>query len=403
MLNIMNRFLKYVNICTTSDENSNSFPSSPFQLAFGEALAEECKEIGLKEVSVDNYGYVSAFLPSNTSKQVPSVCFIAHMDTSPDASGFNIRPIITENYDGGIIKLKNRELNPDEFPSLKNYIGDTIISSDGTTLLGADDKAGIAEIITAMEYIIKNNIVHGDIRILFTPDEEIGKGVDYLDVNNLKADFGFTIDGGELGELEYENFNASSAEITIKGKSVHPGTAKGVMQNAALIAAEFVSLMPDETPANTEGYEGFYHLSGINGGVSEAKLYYIIRDFDNEGFNARNEKIKSVTDIINSKYGNIASCEIREQYRNMREIIEKNMDIIKLAEKSMMDCGIVPKIQPIRGGTDGARLSFMGLPCPNIFAGGHNFHGPYEFIPLNSMIKACELIVKISENITNAD
>lgn len=403
MLNIMNRFLKYVNICTTSDENSNSFPSSPFQLAFGEALAEECKEIGLKEVSVDNYGYVSAFLPSNTSKQVPSVCFIAHMDTSPDASGFNIRPIITENYDGGIIKLKNRELNPDEFPSLKNYIGDTIISSDGTTLLGADDKAGIAEIITAMEYIIKNNIVHGDIRILFTPDEEIGKGVDYLDVNNLKSDFGFTIDGGELGELEYENFNASSAEITIKGKSVHPGTAKGVMQNAAIIAAEFVSLMPDEMPANTEGYEGFYHLSGINGGVSEAKLYYIIRDFDNEGFNARNEKIKSVTDIINSKYGNIASCEIREQYRNMREIIEKNMDIIKLAEKSMMDCGIVPKIQPIRGGTDGARLSFMGLPCPNIFAGGHNFHGPYEFIPLNSMIKACELIVKISENITNAD
>ena len=376
MLNIMNRFLKYVNICTTSDENSNSFPSSPFQLAFGEALAEECKEIGLKEVSVDNYGYVSAFLPSNTSKQVPSVCFIAHMDTSPDASGFNIRPIITENYDGGIIKLKNRELNPDEFPSLKNYIGDTIISSDGTTLLGADDKAGIAEIITAMEYIIKNNIIHGDIRILFTPDEEIGKGVDYLDINSLKSDFGFTIDGGELGELEYENFNASSAEITIRGKSVHPGTAKGVMQNAALIAAEFVSLMPDETPANTEGYEGFYHLSGINGGVSEAKLYYIIRDFDNEGFNARNKKIKSVTDIINSKYGNIASCEIREQYRNMREIIEKNMDIIKLAEKSMRDCGIVPKIQPIRGGTDGARLSFMGLPCPNIFAGGHNFHGP---------------------------
>lgn len=403
MLNIMNRFLKYVNICTTSDENSNSFPSSPFQLAFGEALAEECKEIGLKEVSVDNYGYVSAFLPSNTSKQVPSVCFIAHMDTSPDASGFNIRPIITENYDGGIIKLKNRELNPDEFPSLKNYIGDTIISSDGTTLLGADDKAGIAEIITAMEYIIKNNIIHGDIRILFTPDEEIGKGVDYLDINSLKSDFGFTIDGGELGELEYENFNASSAEITIRGKSVHPGTAKGVMQNAALIAAEFVSLMPDEMPANTEGYEGFYHLSGINGGVSEAKLYYIIRDFDNEGFNARNKKIKSVTDIINSKYGNIASCEIREQYRNMREIIEKNMDIIKLAEKSMRDCGIVPKIQPIRGGTDGARLSFMGLPCPNIFAGGHNFHGPYEFIPLNPMIKACELIVKISENITNAD
>ena len=403
MLNIMDRFLKYVNICTTSDENSNSFPSSPFQLAFGEALAEECKEIGLKEVSVDHYGYVSAFLPSNTSKRVPSVCFIAHMDTSPDASGFNIRPIITENYDGGIIKLKNRELNPDEFPSLKNYIGDTIISSDGTTLLGADDKAGIAEIMTAMEYMIKNNTSHGNIRILFTPDEEIGKGVDYLDVDSLKSDFGFTMDGGEIGELEYENFNASSAEITIKGKNVHPGTAKGVMQNAALIAAEFVSLMPNETPANTERYEGFYHLAGISGGVSEAKLYYIIRDFGSEGFNARNKKIQSVTDIINSKYGNIASCEIREQYRNMREIIENNMEIIKLAEKSMKDCGIVPKIQPIRGGTDGARLSFIGLPCPNIFAGGHNFHGPYEFIPLNSMIKACELIVKISENIAKAD
>lgn len=398
MLNVMNRFLKYVNICTASDESSSTFPSSPFQLAFGEALAEECRDIGLKEVNIDEYGYVSAFLPSNTDKNAPSVCFIAHMDTSPDASGFNIKPIITENYDGGIIKLKETELDPMEFPALKNYIGDTIISSDGTTLLGADDKAGIAEIITAMEYILKNNIEHGNIRILFTPDEEIGKGVDYLDVKNLKSDFGFTIDGGEIGELEYENFNASSAEITIKGKSVHPGTAKGIMKNAALIAAEFVSLMPDETPATTEGYEGFYHLAEIKGGVSEAKLYYIIRDFDSSNFIERNEKIKSVTDEINTKYGNIASCEIREQYRNMKQIIENNMNIIELAKKSMEDCGIVPKIQPIRGGTDGARLSFMGLPCPNIFAGGHNFHGPYEFIPLSSMIKACELIVKISEN-----
>ncbi|GFI61708.1 peptidase T [Clostridiales bacterium] len=397
MSNVLNRFLKYINICTTSDEASPTYPSSAFQLAFGEALADECRTIGLKDVSIDNHGYVTGLLPGNSHG--PSICFIAHMDTSPDACGLNIRPLITNNYSGGIINLKGINLDPAEFPDLLNYVGDTIISSDGTTLLGADDKAGIAEIMTAIEYIINNNIPHSDIRVLFTPDEEIGKGVDFLDVPSLKCDFGYTIDGGAIGELEYENFNAASAEITIKGKSVHPGTAKGVMKNASLLAAEFVSMLPEnETPATTDGYEGFYHLSEINGGVSSAKLYYIIRDFDTEGFDNRKKYIQNITDMFNSKYGDIAECTIREQYRNMREIIENHMEIVDLAKKSMIECGIEPKIQPIRGGTDGARLSFMGLPCPNIFAGGHNFHGPYEFIPLNSMIKAVEVIIKISEN-----
>lgn len=397
--NILDRFLKYTNICTTSDESSETFPSSPFQLAFGEALAEECKAIGLTDVKQDKYGYVSAYLPSNMKKDSPVICFISHMDTSPDASGFNVRPVITENYDGSVISLKGAVLDPAEFPALKDHIGQTIISSDGTTLLGADDKAGIAEIMTAVEDIIKYDMPHCNIRVLFTPDEEIGKGVDFLNVKELGATFGYTMDGGALGELEYENFNAASAEITIKGKSVHPGTAKGVMKNAALIAAEFVSMLPEnETPATTEGYEGFYHLSEISGGVSKAKIYYIIRDFDADGFEKRKEFIKDTVDRINEKYGNVAECEIREQYRNMHEVIEKNMYIIDLAKKSMTDVGITPIIQPIRGGTDGARLSFMGLPCPNIFTGGHNFHGPYEFISLQSMEKAVELIKKIAEN-----
>lgn len=399
MSNVLNRFLKYVNICTASDESSDTFPSSSFQLAFGEALADECREIGMQDVSMDEYGYVSAFLPSNTELKAPSIAFIAHMDTSPDACGLNIRPVITENYDGGIIKLKGISLDPAEFPDLKNYIGDTIISSDGTTLLGADDKAGIAEIMTAMEYLIESGAEHGDICVLFTPDEEIGKGVDFLDVSKLKSDFGFTIDGGAIGELEYENFNAASAEITIKGKSVHPGTAKGVMINAALIASEFAAAMPEnETPQTTAGYEGFYHLAEIKGGVSEARLHYIIRDFDSDGFEQKKAFIKGLTERINEKYGNAARCEINDQYRNMKEVIEKNMYIIELAESSMRQCGVSPIIQPIRGGTDGARLSFMGLPCPNIFAGGHNFHGPYEFVPLGSMDKAVEVIVKIAEN-----
>lgn len=403
MNNILNRFLKYVDVCTTSDDSSSTFPSSPFQLAFADALASECRDIGLLNVNVDKFGYVSAHLPANINKPVKKIAFIAHMDTSPDACGLNIKPVITENYKGEVIKLNNIELSPEEFPSLKNHIGDTIISSDGRTLLGADDKAGIAEIMTAVEYIIEKDIPHGDIVILFTPDEEIGKGVDHLNVDNLEADFGFTIDGGAIGELEYENFNAAAAEITIIGKSVHPGTAKNIMLNATLISSEFMSLLPkNETPATTEGYEGFYHLTDIIGNVSKSILHYIIRDFEKDSFEKRKTVIKNAVNIINSKYGNIADIKLYDQYNNMREIIEKDMSIIELAKKSMKDIGVNPLIQPIRGGTDGARLSFMGLPCPNIFTGGYNFHGPYEYIPLGSMIKAVEVIVKIAENNTKA-
>ena len=401
MTDILSRFLKYVDVCTTSDESSSTFPSSSFQLAFAEALAGECRDIGLLDVNVDDYGYVHAFLPSNTDKPVKKIAFISHMDTSPDACGFNIRPVVTANYDGGIIKLNGTELNPDEFPTLKNHIGETIISSSGTTLLGSDDKAGIAEIMTAMEYIIENDTPHGDITIIFTPDEEIGKGVDYLDMNSFDADFGYTVDGGAIGELEYENFNAAAAEITIHGKSVHPGTAKNVMLNASLIASEFISMLPkDETPATTEGYEGFFHLTDMKGNVSEAVLDYIIRDFDKDSFENRKKLIADKVKLLNERYGNITSIEIYDQYYNMREIIEKDMSIIELAKKSMEEVGVTPKIQPIRGGTDGARLSFMGLPCPNLFTGGYNFHGPYEYIPLESMKKAVEVIVKIAENIT---
>lgn len=398
MSDILSRFLKYVNICTASDEEADTFPSSPFQLAFGEALTEECISIGLEDARMDSHGYVTACLSPNTDKATPAICFIAHMDTSPEASGLNVRPVITENYDGGIIHLDGIDLDPDEFPDLKNYTGSTIISAGGKTLLGADDKAGIAEIMTAMEYIINNDVPHGFIRVLFTPDEEIGRGVDYLDAASLGCDFGYTMDGGAIGELEYENFNAASAEIIIKGKSIHPGTAKGIMKNAALIASDFATLMPsDETPSATEGYEGFYHLCDIKGGVSEARLHYIIRDFDAESFESRKRFITSLAEKVGEKYGVSVECTIEEQYRNMREIIEQHKETVELAKDAMLDCGIVPKIQPIRGGTDGARLSFMGLPCPNIFAGGHNFHGPYEFVPLESMEKASELIVKIVE------
>lgn len=403
MTDILKRFLKYVNVCTTSDDSSSTFPSSSFQLAFADALAQECCDIGLSNVNVDNYGYVSALLPSNIDMPVKRIAFIAHMDTSPDACGLNIKPVITEKYNGGIIPLNGIKLNPEEFPSLCNHIGDTIISSDGRTLLGADDKAGIAEIITAAEYIIQNNIPHGDLIILFTPDEEIGKGVDYLNVEKLNVDFGYTIDGGAIGELEYENFNAAAAEIIITGKSVHPGTAKYIMKNASLIAGEFMALLPEnETPSTTEGYEGFYHLTNVSGNVSKAVLDYIIRDFDMDSFEQRKTVIRKAVDTINNKYGEIASFKINDKYNNMREIIEKDMSIIELAEKSMNDVGVKPIIQPIRGGTDGARLSFMGLPCPNIFTGGYNFHGPYEYIPLGSMKKAAEVIVRIAENNTKA-
>lgn len=397
----MNRFLKYVDMCTPSNDSSTTFPSTPFQLTFADALAGECRDIGLLNVNVDKYGYVSALLPSNIDKSAKKIAFISHMDTSPDACGLDIKPVITEKYAGDIIPLNGVNLNPEEFLSLKNHIGDTIISTDGRTLLGADDKAGIAEIMTAAECIIENNVPHGDIVVLFTPDEEIGKGVDYLNIDTLGADFGYTVDGGAIGELEYENFNAAAAEISITGKSVHPGTAKDIMINASLIAGEFMSLMPgNETPSTTDGYEGFYHLTNMNGNVSKAVLNYIIRDFEKNSFEQRKVFIKKAVETINNKYGEIAVLEIYDQYYNMREIIEKDMSVVELAKKSMNDVGVNPIIQPIRGGTDGARLSFMGLPCPNIFTGGYNFHGPYEYIPLSSMKKAVEVIIKIAENNT---
>lgn len=399
MQTVKDRFLDYIAYHTTSDDTSSTCPSTQTQLNFGKHLAEECRVIGLKNTAIDQYGYVTAFLPSNCSHYVPAIGFLAHMDTSPDAPGNHVIPIITENYQGSEIKLKGITLSPAEFPELNLYLGETIITSDGTTLLGADDKAGIAEIITAMEYLASHpEIKHGPIHIAFTPDEEIGKGADHFDVPAFGAEFAYTVDGGRLGELEYENFHAARVNITIQGKSVHPGTAKGIMKNAALIGTEFASLLPPtETPAYTENREGFFHLISFTGTVSEAKLSYLIRDFDQNSFQQRKQCIQNHVDFLNKKYGNIIALECHDEYRNMFSVIEKKKYIIDLAIHAMEECGISPLIQPIRGGTDGARLSFMGLPCPNLFAGGHNFHGPYEFIPVSSMEKAVHVIVKIAE------
>lgn len=398
MKTVAERFLTYIQHPTTSDEDSPSFPSTETQLAFAAFLAEECKAIGLRSVSVDPYGYVTALLPA-TAKNAPTIGFIAHMDTSPDAGGENIRPNIIETYDGGAIPLQNAVLSPDEFPFLKDYIGQTLITSDGTTLLGADDKAGIAEILTAMEYLLAHpEIPHGDLRIAFTPDEEIGKGVDYFDVDAFHADFAYTLDGGRIGELEYENFNAARAVFRIKGKNVHPGTAKNVMVNAALIGTEIASLLPEnETPAKTEGYEGFFHLCSFTGDVTSATLTYIIRDFDKNSFARRKELLRRIAAEKNAQYPDAVELELRDEYYNMLSQIEPHPQIVDLAKQAMLDCGIIPIIQPIRGGTDGARLSFMGLPCPNLFAGGHNFHSNYEFVPVPSMEKAVQMIVRIAE------
>lgn len=404
MKTVSERFLTYVKHHTTSDENSTTFPSTKTQLDFAAFLAEECNSIGLQDVSVDQYGYVTALL-SGTAKDAPVIGFIAHMDTSPDADGKNILPNIVENYDGGIIPLKGCRLSPEEFPFLKNYIGQTLITTDGTTLLGADDKAGIAEILTAMEYLIAHpDIPHGDIRIAFTPDEEIGKGVDFFDVTSFGADFAYTLDGGRIGELEYENFNAARAVIKIHGKNVHPGTAKNIMINAALIGTEIASALPaGETPAKTEGYEGFFHLCSFTGTTAFAELDYIIRDFDAASFENRKKRIQSIVAQKNIEYNNCIELELTDQYQNMLSQIKPHMEIVELAKQAMLDCGITPVIQPIRGGTDGARLSFMGLPCPNLFAGGHNFHGNQEFIPVQSMGKAVEMIVHIAELATTLD
>ncbi|HOA41353.1 MAG: peptidase T [Halanaerobiales bacterium] len=405
MSKVVERFLKYVTYNTQSDEESSTVPSTEGQLVFARALKEELEAIGLKEVSLDEKGYLMATLESNLGedKEVPTIGFIAHMDTSPDMSGENVKTQLIKNYDGGDIVLNEEEgiiLSPLDFPELKDYVGRDIITTDGTTLLGADDKAGIAEIITAMEYLLENpEIKHGRIRIGFTPDEEIGRGADFFDVKKFAADLAYTVDGGPLGELEYENFNAAAARISIKGTSVHPGTAKGKMVNSLLIASELINKLPaEETPAETEGYEGFYHLVSVKGNVEETKLYYIIRDFDKINFIKRKTNLEEIVQDLNKKYDRARiQLKITDQYYNMKEIIENNKEIIDTAYQAMEEIGIRPLITPIRGGTDGARLSYMGLPTPNIFTGGHNFHGKYEFIPVFAMEKAVELIVKIAE------
>ena len=398
MKTVTERFLTYVKHHTTSDESSDTFPSTKRQLAFAAFLAKECEAIGLQSVSVDAYGYVTALLPGNTAN-APTIGFISHMDTSPDASGENVLSNIVENYDGKAIPLNGTVLSPKEFPSLKEYIGQTLITSDGTTLLGADDKAGIAEILTAAEYLLAHpEIPHGAIRIAFTPDEEIGKGVDFFDVDKFHADFAYTLDGGRIGELEYENFNAARAIIRIKGKNVHPGSAKNVMKNAALLGTEIASLLPErETPAKTEGYEGFFHLCSFEGDVTSATLNYIIRDFNADSFAHRKELLRLIVERKNAQYNNCIELDLHDEYYNMLSQIEPHMEIVSLAKQAMLDCGITPLIQPIRGGTDGARLSFMGLPCPNLFAGGHNFHSNYEYVPVPSMEKAVSMIVRIAE------
>ena len=405
MSKVVERFLRYITYDTQSNEESNTTPSTEGQMIFARALKKELEEIGLKEVSLDEKGYLMATLESNLEedKQVPTIGFIAHMDTSPDMSGKNVKPQLIKNYDGNDIILNEGEnivLSPADFPELKNYLGEDIITTDGTTLLGADNKAGIAEIITAMEYLLENpDIKHGKIKIAFTPDEEIGRGADFFDVKKFGADLAYTVDGGPIGELEYENFNAAAARISIKGESVHPGTAKGKMVNSILIANELISRLPEkETPADTEGYEGFYHLVSIKGNVEETKLHYIIRDFDKVNFIKRKALMEEIVRDLNEKYdkGRI-QLKITDQYYNMKEIIENNKEIIDIAYQAMEEIGVTPIITPIRGGTDGARLSYMGLPTPNIFTGGHNFHGKYEFIPVFAMEKAVELIVKISE------
>ncbi|MEK6264798.1 MAG: peptidase T [Clostridium sp.] len=401
MSNVVEKFLKYVSYSTKSDEESTTVPSTEGQMILARVLVAELKAMGVQKASVDDNGYVMATIPSNIEKSVPTIGFIAHMDTAPDMSGENVKPKFIENYDGKDIILndeKNIILSPVDFPELKNYIGKTLITTDGTTLLGADDKAGVAEIMAAAEYLMENpQIQHGIVRIGFTPDEEVGRGADLFDVKKFDADFAYTMDGGTIGELEYENFNAAGVKVYIHGRNVHPGSAKGKMIHSTLIANEFMNCLPqNETPSTTEGYEGFYHLTNINGEVEETKLQYIIRDFNSENFENRKIFIKNVVDKLNSKYGSgTVEIELVDQYFNMKEKIEPVKHIVDTAFLAMQEVGVKPIMVPIRGGTDGARLSFMGLPTPNIFAGGQNFHGKYEFIPTYAMEKAVDVIVKI--------
>lgn len=400
---IIDRFMGYVRIDTESDPESDTTPSTEKQWELAHKLAKELTSIGMTEVTIDNNAYIMATLPSNVEHDVPTIGFISHFDTSPDFTGANVSPRVLENYDGKDIVLnagQNILLSPSYFEDLLLYKGQTLIVTDGTTLLGADDKAGITEIVSAMEHLIQNPIIkHGKIRVGFTPDEEIGRGAHKFDVEKFGADYAYTMDGSQVGELEYENFNAAGAKVTIKGKIVHPGYAKGKMINSMYIATEFINSLPRlETPEHTEDYQGFFHLHDMEGTVDETVLKYIIRDHDKNHFEARKEMMQKVTQDLNQEYGReIVSVEIDDQYFNMKEKIEPVMHIVDIAEKAMQQLGINPIIKPIRGGTDGSQLSYMGLPCPNIFAGGHNFHGRYEYVPVESMIKATEVICKIAE------
>ena len=400
---MIDRFLRYVRFETTSAEDAATTPSTPGQMVFARVLEEELRSMGLEDISLDDNGYLFATLPANTTRQVPTIGFIAHMDTSPDMSGANVNPRIVNNYQGGDILLDSKEdiiLSPLQFPELNDHLGEDLIVTDGHTLLGADDKAGIAEIISAIEYLQQHpEIEHGRIRIGFNPDEEIGLGAHKFDVEAFGCDWAYTMDGSEVGELEYENFNAASARITIQGRNVHPGYAKGKMLNALRVAAEFVASLPtQESPEQTEGYEGFYHPTSISGTVDKAIVSLIIRDHDHDTFVRRKAFIQRMVDGLNDRLGErVASAEITDQYANMREVIEPVMYVIDIACEAMSRAGVEPRIRAIRGGTDGAQLSFMGLPCPNIFAGGMNFHSRYEYVPVQTMQKAMMTIVHIAE------
>lgn len=402
---ILSRFLKYVSFDTQSDPDSETFPSTARQLLLMNHLVEEMSALGLTDVEIDEHGYASGTIPATSADaSIPVIGFISHVDTAPDMSGADVRPQIVKNYDGKDIVLNTERdivLKVSDFPELKNFIGHTLITTDGTTLLGADDKAGIAEIMTAAEYLMSHpEIQHGKIRIGFTPDEEVGRGVDHFNVERFGAQYAYTMDGSSEGELEYENFNAAAANITINGRNIHPGYAKGKMINSLIVATEINELLPiSERPEFTEGYEGFYHLIKIDGSVEHARVQYIIRDHDRTKFEKKKQFMRGIISLLNARYGEgVVELELKDQYYNMREMVEPHMHIVDAAVAAMQEAGIKPKVQPIRGGTDGARLSYMGLPCPNIFAGGMNFHGKYEYTSLESMTKAAEVIVNICKN-----
>lgn len=397
-MTVTERFLDFVKYDTQSDELTDMTPSSPGQMEFAGYLKTVLEGMGLQDVDLDDNGYLMATLPANTDRQIPTIGFIAHMDTSPDMSGKHVKPRVVKDYDGGVIKLNEEyNLDPAEFPELKNYVGQDLIVTDGTTLLGADDKAGIAEILTAVAWLQQHpEVKHGKIRVGFNPDEEIGLGAHKFDVEKFGCDFAYTMDGGAVGELEFENFNAAQAKVTIKGRNVHPGYAKHKMVNSIRVAGNFIQMLPRwETPEHTEGYEGFYHLVGIEGNVEQTTLTYIIRDHDRNRFESRKREIEHLVRKTNTEYPGCCTVEIKDQYYNMREKIEPVMHIIDYVKEAMLEAGVTPKVQPIRGGTDGAQLSFKGLPCPNIFAGGENFHGRFEYVPVQSMEKAADVIVNI--------